>query len=179
MAQLQQGIHRDQSTRLLGALLSSARRRDRELLRSRVTSARTARTDTNQLAYESVVHKFQRAHAVDRPTFYQNYKSAVTSAEQASEAIIKAAIEAGAKDLAIVAYVIDDFHSAVNSFMMTSFGQSPDANQQARRRAELLALEDNTSVQAQTLGHRVHELRSEVERNRAGVLERLKLWLAG
>jgi len=179
MAHLQQGIHRDQSTRLLGALLSSARRRDRELLRSRVTSARTVRTDTNQLAYESVVTKFRRAHAVDRPTFYQNYKGAVTSAEQASEAIIKAAIEAGAQDLAIVAYVTNDFYSAVSSFMMTSFGQSPDANQNARRRDELLALDDNTSVQARTLEYRVQQLRTEVERDRTGMLERLKQWLAG
>jgi hypothetical protein len=179
MAHLQQGIHRDQSGRLLGALLSSARRRDREVLRTRVTSARSARTDTNQVAYDSLVHKFRRADAVDRPTFYQNYKGAVTSAERASEAIIKAAIEAGAKDLAIVAYVTDDFSSAVSSFMMTSFGQSPDANQKARRQGELHALEENTSVQAQTLEHRVQELRDEIERNRAGVFERLKLWLQG
>jgi hypothetical protein len=177
MAHLQQGIHRDQSTRLLGVLLSSARRRDREQLRSLVTSARSARTDTNQLAYASVVNKFRKAHTADRPTFYQNYKGAVTSAEQASEAIIKAAIEAGAKDLAIVAYVTSDFHDAVSSFMMTSFGQSPDEAQKTRRRDELLALEDNTSVQAQALTHRVQQLRSENERNQTGMLERLKLWL--
>ena len=179
MAQLQQGIHRDQSARLFGALLSSARRRDRELLRSRVTSARSLRTDTNQLAYAGVVSKFRKAHAADRPTFYQNYKGAVTSAEQASEAIITAAIEAGAKDLAILAYVTDDFFSAVSSFMMTSFGQSPDAGQQARRRGELLALEDNTSVQAQALCQRVQHLRSQAERERASPFERLKHWLAG
>jgi hypothetical protein len=165
---------------LLGALLSSARRRDRELLRSRVSSAHTARTDINQLAYESVVNKFRRAYAVDRATFYQNYKGAVTSAEQASEAIIKAAIEAGAKDLAIVAYVTDDFYSAVSTFMMTSFGQSPDASQKARRKDELLALDDNTSVQAQSLSQRVQQLRTEVERDQtAGIFERLKLWLLG
>lgn len=149
------------------------------MLRSRVTSARSARTDTNQVAYDSVVHKFRRADAADRPTFYQNYKAAVTSAERASEAIIKAAIEAGAKDLAIVAYVTDDFFSAVSSFMMTSFGRSPDASQKARRQGELQALEENTSVQAQTLEHRVQELREESERSRTGVFERLKLWLHG
>lgn len=149
------------------------------MLRSRVTSARSARSDANQVAYDSLVHKFRRADAVDRPTFYQKYKGAVTSAEQASEAIIKAAIEAGAKDPAIVEYVTNDFSSAVSSFMMTSFGHSPDATRKARRQGELQALEENTSVQAQTLGHRVQELREEVERNRAGVFERLKLWLQG
>jgi hypothetical protein len=179
MASLQQGIHRNQSVRLLGALLSSARRRDRELLRSRVTSAHSTRSDTNRLAYDKAVHKFRRAETVDRPTFYQNYKGAMTSAERASEVIMKAAIEAGAGDQSIVAFVTDDFCSSVGSFMRTSFGQSPDARRTAQRRDELQVLEDNTSVQAHALAHRVQELRSEVERDQPGPVDRLRHWFAG
>jgi hypothetical protein len=178
MARLQQGIQQSQNVRLLGALLSSARRRDRELLRSRVTSARSARSDANQLAYDRAVHKFRRADAVDRPTFYQNYKGAMTSAERASEVIMKAAIEAGAGDQSIVAYVTDDFCSSVCSFMRTSFEQRPDARHTAKRRDELQLLEDNTSVQAQALAHRVQALRSEAERDQPGRLDRIRHWFA-
>ena len=98
MANVQQGIHRDQSARLLTSLLGSARRRYRDQLRSDVTSARSTRKDANQRSYEEALHKFRRADAVDRPTFYQNYKCAISTASRASEAIIRAAIEAGARD---------------------------------------------------------------------------------
>ena len=133
MARLQHGIHRDQSGRLLGALLASARRRTREELRSRVTSARSARGDANQLSYAAALQKFRTADAVDRPTFYQSYKGAMSSATRASEAIIEAAIDAGAPDQQIVAYVMDDFCSAVNGFMRTSFGRDSQTGQNAKR----------------------------------------------
>src|SRR6187397_393304 len=116
MASLQQGIHRDQSKRLLRALLGSARRSDRDQLRSLVTSARDERSDANQVSYSAALRKFREPGAIDRPTFYQNYKSAMSSADRASETIIRAALEAGARDQPIVAYVMDDFCTAVNAF---------------------------------------------------------------
>jgi hypothetical protein len=157
-------------------MLASARRRDREQLRSCITTARSARGHTNQRAYERAVNLFRRAHAVDRPTFYQNYKGAMASAETASETIMKAAIEAGAKDVAIVAYVTDDFFTSVNAFMMSSFGSGPDAGQQARRRDELQNLELNTKVQSQTISQRVQVLRDEVERANPSSFGRLLYW---
>jgi hypothetical protein len=178
VANVQQGIHRDQSVRLLGALLGSARRRQREGLRTHVTSARSTRSNANRHSYEAALHKFRRADAVDRPTFYQNYKSAISSAEQASEAIILAAIEAGARDRPIVEYVTDDFCSAVNTFMMTSFGNSSEAGKKAKCFDELRALETNTRIQAQALVHRVPELRAKVDSDRGGAFDRLGKWLA-
>jgi hypothetical protein len=178
MANVQQGIHRDQSTRLLGALLGSARRRHREQLRSHVTSARSTRSDANQTSYEAALHKFRKAEAVDRPTFYQNYKCAISSAERASEAIIRAAIDAGAGDQPIVAYVTDDFCSAVNAFMMTSFGHASEAGKKAKCFDELRLLERNTRIQAQALGQRVPELRAKVDSDRGGAFERFGKWLA-
>lgn len=141
-------------------------------------SARSTRSDANQVSYATALHRFRRADAVDRPTFYQNYKSAIGSAEQASEAIIHAAIEAGAGDQPIIAYVTDDFCSAVNAFMTTSFGRNSDAGSKPKRGDELRALEENTSIQAQTLGHRVHQLRVKIDGDRGGALERLRQWLA-
>jgi hypothetical protein len=179
MASLQQAIHRDQSKRLLRALLGSARRRDRDQLRSCVTTARSERSNSNQLTYGAAIRKFRQAGAVDRPTFYQNYKSAMSSAERASEAIIHAAIEAGAPDQAIVAYVTEDFCAAVNGFMLTSFGQESEAGPKAKRRDELRMLQENTGVQAQTLNQRVRELRSRSERDQIGAFERLRQWLGG
>lgn len=178
MASLQQGIRRDQSGRLLGALLASAGRRTREQLRSRVTLARSARSSANQLSYDAALLKFRTADAVDRPTFYQNYKSAMSSAAQASEAIIEAAIEAGARDQQIVAYVTDDFCSAVNAFMRTSFGSDSQTGHKSRRADELRVLEGNTDIQARGLGHRVHELRARVDEERGGPLQRLGRWLS-
>lgn len=178
MANVQQGIHRDQSARLLGALLGSARRRERQRLRLRVMSARSARTDTNRLSYTSALQKFRGADAVDRPTFYQSYKVAISSAELASEAIIHAALEAGAKDQPIIAYVKDDFCGAVNAFMSTSFGRRPAAANRPQRSDELRALEENTSIQARALEHRVPELRIRFEGDRGGAVERLCRWLA-
>jgi len=153
--------------------LTSARRRDRDLLRSRVTTAQGLRGDANQLAYRRAVAKFRRAYSVDRPTFYQNYKGAMSSAERASETIMKAAIDAGARDVPIIAYVIDDFASSVSAFMMTSFGHGPDAALKARRRDELLNLESNTSVQARALSQRLGVLRAEVERGDYTWFERI------
>jgi hypothetical protein len=157
-------------------MLASARRRDRDQLRSRVSSARDARGHTNQRAYERAVNLFRRAHAVDRPTFYENYKGAMASAETASETIMKAALEAGAQDPAIVAYVTDDFFTSVNSFMLSSFGNGPDAGQQARRRDELQNLEVNTKVQSQTISRRVQVLRDELERANPSSFGRLLYW---
>lgn len=173
MASLQQEIHRDQSERLLSALLASARRRTRGELQSRVTSARSARRNSNQLSYDAALRQFVTADAVDRPTFYRNYKSAMASAAQASEAIIDAAMEAGASDRRIVEYVTDDFCSAVNGFMKTSFGRG----QKAKRADELRVLEENTNIQAQALGQRVQQLRARVDNDRGGALERLLRWL--
>ena len=177
MASLQHGIRRDQSGRLLGALLASARRRTREELRSRVTSARSARGDANQLSYAAALQKFRTAEAVDRPTFYQNYKSAMSSATRASEAIIEAAIDAGASERQIVAYVIEDFCSAVNGFMRASFGRDSPASRNGSRADELRTLESNTNIQAQALGHRVRELRARMETERGGAFERIRRWL--
>jgi len=162
---------------LLRALLGSARSRDRDQLRSCVTTARSERSNSNQLCYNAAIHKFRQAGAVDRPTFYQNYKSAMSSAERASEVIIHAAIEAGAADRPIVAYVTEDFCAAVNGFMLTSFGQESEAGPKAKRRDELRMLQENTSVQAQTLTQRVRELRSRAERDQLGPFERLRHWL--
>jgi len=164
MAHLSETVHGEQSAVLLGALLTSARRRDRALLRSRVSTAQDLRLGANQLAYRCAVDRFRKAYAVDRATFYQNYKGAVSSAERASETIMKAAIEAGARDVPIIAYVVDDFSSSVSSFMMTSFGHGPDAVLKARRRDELSSLESNTAVQARALGERLGMLRAEAER---------------
>lgn len=178
MANVQQRIHRDQNARLLGELLGSARKRDREALRLLVTSARSTRTGANDLSYAAALQKFRRADAVDRPTFYQNYKSAISAAERASEAIIQAAIEAGARDQPLIAYVTDDFCSAVNAFMTTSFGRTAEAGTTPRRGDELRALEENTCIQAQSLGQRVHDLRARNEGDRDGAFDRLCGWLA-
>lgn len=178
MASLQQGIHRDQSKRLLRALLGSARRRDRDQLRSRVTSARSERSDANQVSYDAALRKFREPNAIDRPTFYQNYKSAMSSAARASESIIQAAIEAGARDPQIVEYVTDDFCTAVNAFMSTGFGRDSELKP-SKRRDELRVLQENTSVQAQALSHRVRELRAGIEREAHGAFQRLRQWLGG
>jgi hypothetical protein len=176
MASLQQGIHRDQSKRLLRSLLGSARRGDRDQLRSSVTSARSERSDANQVCYGAALRKFREPNAIDRPTFYQNYKSAMFSADRASETIIRAAIAAGAADQPIAAYVIDDFCSAVNTFMMTGFGRAAETGT-VKRGDELRALQENTSVQAQALGQRVRELRTKLECDQGSALERLGRWL--
>jgi len=178
MANVQHGIRRDQSSRLLGALLGSARARHRQRLQSHVTSARSTRSDANQHSYEAAIHEFRSPDAVDRPTFYQNYKCAISSASRASEAIIRAAIEAGARDRPIVAYVTDDFCSAVNVFMMTSYGRDLETGMKAKRFDELRALEKSTRSHAQTLVHRVPELRAKIDSNRGGAFERLCKWFA-
>src|SRR6476620_11866943 len=177
MASLQQAIHRDQSKHLLRALLGSARRSDRDQLRSLVTSARDERSGANQVSYSAALRKFREPGAIDRPTFYQNYKSAMSSADRASETIIRAALEAGARDQPIVAYVMDDFCTAVNAFMMTGFGGNAETGQKPRRGEELRVLQENTSVQAQGIGHRVRELRNRLERDQGGTFDRLRQWL--
>lgn len=178
MANVQLGIRRDQGARLLASMLASARRRSREQLRTHVTSARSKRSDANERSYEATLHKFRRADAVDRPTFYQNYKCAISSASRASEAIIRAAIEAGARDQPIVAYVTDDFRSAVDVFMMTSFGHDLETGKKAKRFDELRALEQNTRIQAEALIQRVRELREKFAGDRGGAFERLRTWFA-
>ena len=178
MANVQQGIRRDQSPRLLASLLASARRRSREGLRSHVTSVRGKRSDTNEHSYKAALHKFRKADAVDRPTFYQNYKCAISSASLASDAIILAAIEAGARDQPIIAYVTDDFCSAVDVFMMTSFGRDLETGKKAKCFDELRALEKNTRIQAQATAVRVQELRAKIDSDRGGAFARLRSWLA-
>jgi hypothetical protein len=141
-------------------------------------SARTTRSDANELSYSAAIHKFRRADAVDRATFYQSYKSAIASAELASDAIIQAALQAGARDQPLIAYVEDDFRGAVNAFMTASFGHSPAAVHRPLRGDELRALEKNTSIQAQAVGSRVHQLRERFEGDRGGAVARLCRWLA-
>jgi hypothetical protein len=138
---------------------------------------RSARARENQAVYQAALGKFRRADAIDRATFYQNYKSAMSSAKRASEDIIKAAVEAGARDQQIIAYVLDDFCTSVDGFMMTSFGHDSETGQKTKRSDELRVLKENTGFQARALGRRVRELRTKVENDR-GAFAKVRRWLS-
>ena len=159
----------DPGITLLNALLNSVSRNRRETLRSRIVLARNARNDAADSVFFDERGKAGRDHLIPRSGMHRVYDVSMVEAEKAADAIMVAAIEAGAKDGPLVEYVIHDYNQSVHARMMSGFGHG---HGWAHRRREIQSLDQNASVKSALARHRVKILRDDYERNRPTAFDR-------